>query len=633
MHKLILLLSILFNIIFVGSAYAEIKLESSLSQNEVSVGEEFSLIIELVADGESLPNSEPSVPTIDKVTFVDKRTSSATRSQMTTSQGGIQLKTVRSSTFEYTFRATDEGVVRVEPIEIDVNGKMIKTKPLSLKILPEGAAPSRQSQRKRQQGGSPFGGFDEDPTDSMQSDIEAFQNLLNRRFGGALGGAGGRPTMTAPKDENSAFHILVEVDKKEAFEGEQIMVSWYLYTQGRVREIDTLKYPELKGFWKEDIQIATTLNFQQDTLNGVPYNKALLTSYALFPIEAGKSKIDSYRARATIMGDAFGFGRNYSATKSSEEIPIVIKPLPTANRPENFSGAVGEFQMKVELADKTVVANQPFALKVRFDGHGNAKLIELPKMNLPAGMEVYDIKKNSEYFKTGSSYKEFEVLLIARQAGEVEIPALTTSYFDPKKEQYEELTAEALKINVLPGGASEVIAANRLTEDKKKEDVFAPQPKLTWTASHSGKFNLAPWLLLLFPISLAVLVFIERKKIFAVIKRDLSEETKKRFQNIKLLAEQKKWREVGVHTVNSIYHVLGELSGLGGANREISVLLKSAPPSLQRELGDTLKKEMDDFSLIGFGPEIALKSIDANQWAKKIQHLEETLHKAIKLTQ
>lgn len=631
----ILLITFLFNFAFIKNVNAEIKLNSFLSQSEVGVGDEVILTIELTADGESLPSSEPSVPTIDKVTFLDKRTSSSTRSQMTHTSSGIKLNTVRSVLYEYTFRAVEEGNAKIDAIEIEVNGKHIKTKPIVLKILPEGSVSQQASKPRRPNpfGNNPLGGFDDeenDPIDSIQKEMEQFQNLLNRRFGGTLGG--GRPTMTAPKDDSSAFHILVEVDKKEAFEGEQIMVSWYLYTQGRVREIDTLKYPELKGFWKEDIQIATTLNFQQDSLNGVPYNKALLTSYALFPIEAGQTKIDSYRARATIMGDAWGFGRNFTATKASEEIPIVIKPLPTANRPENFSGAVGEFQMKVELSDKTVVANQPFALKVRFDGRGNAKLIELPKLNLPSGLEVYDIKKNSEYFKTGSSYKEFEVLLIARQSGDVEIPGVGTSYFDPQKEQYEKLFSEAIKITVLPGGAADVLAASRLSGDKKTESIFAPQMRIN-LSSKSGQINFTPFILSLFPIVLIGLVFLQRKKLFYVIKKDIAEDLKKRFQLIKKHAAQGKWRDAGVLSVNSIYYVLGELSGLGGANREFTVLLKSSPPSLQREMGDVLKKNMDEFSFIGFGPDIATKSIDEKVWMKKITELEQSLQKSIQLTQ
>ena len=64
-------------------------------------------------------------------------------------------------------------------------------------------------------------------------------------------GAGESGEAIDPKD---AFFIQAEVDKSEAYVGEQVTASWYLYTRGMIRDLDTLKYPALKGFWKEDIR-------------------------------------------------------------------------------------------------------------------------------------------------------------------------------------------------------------------------------------------------------------------------------------------------------------------------------------------------------------------------------------------
>ena len=36
--------------------------------------------------------------------------------------------------------------------------------------------------------------------------------------------------------------------------GEQVTANFYLVTRGQVRDIDTLRYPDLKGFWKEDLE-------------------------------------------------------------------------------------------------------------------------------------------------------------------------------------------------------------------------------------------------------------------------------------------------------------------------------------------------------------------------------------------
>ena len=87
----------------------------------------------------------------------------------------------------------------------------------------------------------------------------------------------------------------MDVDKKRAYVGEQITANIYLYTRGQIRDIDTLKYPSLKGFWKEDLDLATRLNFESVEVSGVLYQRALLVSYALFPIKAGKAVANRMR--------------------------------------------------------------------------------------------------------------------------------------------------------------------------------------------------------------------------------------------------------------------------------------------------------------------------------------------------
>ena len=181
--------------------------------------------------------------------------------------------------------------------------------------------------------------------------------------------------------------------------GEPITASWYLYTRGQVLDLDTLKYPSLKGFWKEDIEIATHLNFQPSFFQGVPHRRALLASYALFPLREGKAQIDPYRAKATIVGGGrFHFSKKLSSTQESQSLSIQVRPLPKEGQPRDFHGGVGDFQLRLELSDKQVVAGQPFRLFLRVDGLGLAKRIDFPDLPLPEGVEVYDKKVETQFF-------------------------------------------------------------------------------------------------------------------------------------------------------------------------------------------------------------------------------------------
>ncbi len=142
---------------------------------------------------------------------------------------------------------------------------------------------------------------------------------------------------------DEAFFIQAEVDKNRAYVGEQVTVSFFLYTREETNSGHRhFEVPDLKGFWKEELEMATRLNFEQVVLRNIVYQRALLVSYALFPIRAGQARIDPYKAKCTVLTPTnFGFGRPYQFTKASREIAIEVLDVPSEGRPANFTGAVG----------------------------------------------------------------------------------------------------------------------------------------------------------------------------------------------------------------------------------------------------------------------------------------------------
>ena len=70
---------------------------------------------------------------------------------------------------------------------------------------------------------------------------------------------------------------------------------------------------------------------------------------------------------------------------------------------------------------------------------------------MPKNLEVYDTKKESQFSKSGEGFQEFEVLLIPRAAGNLTIPAIPVSYFDPKTAKYVSEATPSFQIKVLPG--------------------------------------------------------------------------------------------------------------------------------------------------------------------------------------
>ena len=352
-----------------------------------------------------------------------------------------------------------------------------------------------------------------------------------------------------PPDQNleDSFLLHVEVDKDNVYVGEQIIVSWYLYTRHNVTDINTLKYPLLKGFWKEDIQRANRLSFTQETRNGIIYKKALLERYALFPITDGLLNIDPYEVQCKIVANSFfGFGkfnffRPQTYKKTSKSIAIQVKPLPAEGQPDNFSGAVGQYKLDIQKPTATEFKiNEPFSYSIKFTGKGNAKRIQAPSFELPEGLESYDTKVESEYFEDGSSYKTFDFLFTPRKAGLISIPQTTFGYFDPEKEEYVEEEIPAWQINVLVGSETfnNSHTFQKAQETSVPEDVL-PSPETTISSPLLSKQ--AKTILWISVYILLALTLIGKALIsFGLIqkKQNLQMQMKKRWETIYALESQ-----------------------------------------------------------------------------------------------
>lgn len=590
----------------------------------VGVGEPFNVVYE-VSSSNSVEVEGVVAPQITGAQFMGQTQGKRVNAGIVMGANGIEHRTTQTQAFTFQYAAEKEGSMVVSPGKLIVDGKTYAVNGGRVTVAQE--SPTAQLRKARQQmldNDDPFGS---DPLENIDRMEEAFNKLLQRQFGGGSGYQA-LPNMNA----QDAFAIVAEVDKTSVYKGEQITATWYLYTKAGVREIDTLKYPNLKGFWKEDIELATLLTFQPAELNGQQYNKALLASYALFPIESGKALIDAYRAKVTVLG---GFGKALTNTKNSAEIPILVKPLPEAPAGAVFSGAVGEFQMKAASDTTSVVAHQPFSIKVRIDGRGNAKQFELPNLQLPANVELYDIKKDAKFFKDGLSYKEFEIFLIPREEGNITIPAVSTTVFNPKSETYETLSTSAFEFRVLPGSGQQTMASNRIQKDSAAPAPEQLVPIAQWQPRKAGQWipQAAGFATVFGGTGLGFVIF-GLISIGAFRKPETLKDTfEKRFKHLKTLSGKKQWRELGVEATNLVNFVLGRISGEGGADVHIDRLIDKLPPSVRKELAQDLRAVMNRFYVLGFGPDEAVAlAVEKKDYEGDIKKLHHLMNRAIEMS-
>jgi len=649
-------------------AAPKISAQAVVDRTEMGVGDSFTLTV-LVTSDESVEIQEPRAPDLEGFELLNSWQASSTSQRLMNTSSGMQFEVQRRKDFNYLLAPRKQGTYSVGAFEVVVNGKVYNTQPITISVGPTSAGPKRgqqQQQRQRPQGG--FGGLPgADMLDEMdRAEEEIFNQLLQRRQGamppnGAFPGRGqdapsrnpNQPEpqfRSLPQNPNEAFFIQVEVDKTEVFEGEQVTASWYVYTRGQMESLDRLKFPDLKGFWKEIIEEVPSIQFSEEIINGVVYKRALLASHALFPIKAGTAVIDEYKIKSRVRMPSqsfggFGFGQAYEYTKSSARVKINVKPLPAENRPKEFSGAVGQFDVNASVDSRSILVNQAFSLKVRFEGNGNAKLIELPAIEWPKTVEVYDTKSDAKFFKNGRSYKEFEILLIPRQEGELKIPAISVGTFDPQTKKYVTRQTQELVLNVeanpnAPSGNVATVggpdkaappAAPARAENNLSGKVL-PDLILTWEEPSAFKVASQPifWGGL---YGLVLLVLGWRSKVelgWGRRRQNLRELVTKRYKKVDGLLKKNDYRGIGAEMMNIFNLVLSSISGQEAAGLEMDRMLERIPPSLRREYGEALKKQYDVFQVISFAPENMLGVYkEAATVQKEVDKAKDLLQKLI----
>lgn len=591
-----------------ASAWAQIQVQAVVDHNSVAEGDFVQYTIRVSAKNQTVQVGDPRLPDLEGFDLVSKNESMESRHEFT--NGEIQALVTQS--YIYTLVASKKGSLKIGTAEVIVDGKTYSTQPITVTVSSGSGRPQKGNPPPSS---DPFGspGDDED---------EQYAQLLRRQILGLQRGIQrGQPQGDTPGraiNEKEAFFLDVVTDKKEAFVGEQVTATYYLYTRHLVRDIDPLKYPTLKAFWKEDIEVPTRLDYEEVVVNGLAYKRALLASYAIFPLKPGISIVDPYRAKCTVimmnsvMG-AFGMGTPYQFSKSSPELKIQVKALPVAGLPKSFSGAVGQFDISATVpGGQKFQVGQPFSLKVRIDGRGNAKNIDLPTIEYPQALEVFDTKSDSKFFRDGRSFKEFEILLIPRSGGTVTIPSISVGIFDPRSQSFSEKTTQPISITIGGGSGADQIQGRRMdipAEPKAEKKLSLPAPVIS--VGFQMPVNMGTRMLLWSTAILLSLLGLIATEYFDIRARTqtgtLGRLVNARLKVVRGHLAKGEYRQVGAQGLNLLSMVVGSATGSEGlSTHNLSHAVDQLPPSIRQAWGEALRKVSADLETLGFAPESML---------------------------
>jgi BatD DUF11 like domain len=429
------IISIIIQLLFIQVLYSQDVQFKAAAPLVVENGEQFRLTYTINQQISSF-----SAPKFDNFNFLGGPTQSQSSSYN-------MINGKMSQTFElsytYYFQAIKEGKFTIQPAQASIGGKVYSSNAVQIEVV---------------KGGKPV------PKTNTPSDKP-----------------GSTPQQALPDDfNNEDLFLRVMVDKKTAFFGEAITATVKIFSRVNLAQVGNAVPPSFAGFFKNDMETQPLNALVRENVNGQIYSTGVLQRFVLYPQKSGEIAIEPYKIdcivqqvarnrNGSLLDDFFGPSvQNVKRTISSKSFKIIVKPLPE-NKPAGFSGAVGDFSMKVNADKSLLKENDALTLKIEISGTGNIKLVESPRLNFPPDFEAYDPKVTSNISASGNSgNKVFEYLAIPRHSGKFRIPPVEFAYFNPSTGSYKSVTSSDFNINV--NKADESQTAN-VVSGLSKEDV------------------------------------------------------------------------------------------------------------------------------------------------------------------
>lgn len=469
--KIVKYISILLITLATGTMFAQVTFEAKLSKKKLGVNERLRVDFVMNEDGDNF--NPPNFAEFDVVGGPNTSVSNS----------WLNGKHSYTKTYSYFLSPKKQGTFKINSASIEIEGVTYKTKAVNVEV-------SKAVKR---------------PNDPYNVEGIAEENI----------------------------HLVAEVSKSDPYLNEAITVVYKLYVSATTgvsnwREVENPRYND---FWSQKIE-TKGLRIQNGKYKGEDYRYVVLRKTVLYPQKTGKLEIEPLTLDVTIevptnRRDIFG-GRHMAQinrTISAGSRSINVKPLPTEGKPDDFTGAVGDFKFNVITSKSELNASESLQARVEVTGKGNLKLFELPKLSLPSSLEVYEPEHN-ENIRTNLGGMQGSIsdnyTIVPQYKGKYPIPSVSFSYFDLDTETYKRISSGEIVIDVIEGPVNNSSGDNNLatTDGAKKEAVLGSEQ----FAFIKTNANLKPitsenffksagfWSSLLLPLLAIPLAMVYRKK-------------------------------------------------------------------------------------------------------------------------
>ena len=398
---------------FVGYAQSEIRVET---HNVVAADEQFN--VTFIIEGENKPSDFEWNQGDDFVLLWGPQEGRSTSIQII---NGKQTKSVQS-TYTYVLRPSGTGKFTLPPATAKIKDRTISSRPVQIEVV-SGASSSRNQSQS-----------------SQQSQRQQAQ--------------------TGVQDDD--IFLALNLSRSDVVVGEPVIATLKLYQRVNVAGFEGADFPSFDGFWSQELEAPSNIEFTRETYGGQIYNSALLRKWVLIPQQQGTVTIEPaelvclVNIRVSAGGASIfdGFFDDYRTIRKkvmTKPLTVRVSPLP-AGAPSSFAGGVGQFAISAKVSKDTLKTHEAASLIVTVSGKGNVSLLEAPVISFPPDMEVYDTKVSDRVDKGGmSGSKTYEFPFIPRSHGDFVIEPVKYSYYDVTSKRYVTLETPAIPFYVEKG--------------------------------------------------------------------------------------------------------------------------------------------------------------------------------------
>ena len=255
--------------------------------------------------------------------------------------------------------------------------------------------------------------------------------------------------------------VTMTADKSRAFVNEQVVLTFRFHYRIPLAANPEYQPPSFAGFLYEDLPPPRSFT---ESVHGAQYNVSEVR-YALFPTRPGRVVIPPATLKISVQdlasnpfsddffGQFFGGGAKSYLLKT-RPVELTALPLPEKDRPEHFSGGVGEFKISASVDRARTAVGEPVTLTCTIQGAGDIKSLGDPQFPPFSGFRKYDTASSLNIDKNGGTVrgsKVYTVVLVPQVLGSQRIPPISFSYFHLPSRAYRTISTAPIPLQVAPG--------------------------------------------------------------------------------------------------------------------------------------------------------------------------------------